>query len=331
MTVYITLTMIVFWFGLLASANEIGTYNKANWISTIVLHLLIPSIMIGYFLVSCGDCYHSKRKYSKFALPLTCFYPFAYLIFVMIRGEIRFDIFSPDFYNYIYSNPNSDFWTNVWNSTSGVIKNNVHFTSQMWYPYWFLNIHNYTLSANGKIYESNMDTSMTLLVFTFIMAFIGITTLVISFQFFYLNFNNDKFYKWHDINGKLITKEEHDYRNKNRKFNQIKFKNEFKKEKIHKKSKFKVFKKTIENLPKDLKILELKKWRKKKDLEEKIRRAYLKQNVINRKTRKSEIKRLIASVNYKDRFIIKENLREAERYKKLVKNGVIVTKSKYVD
>ncbi|AUB32047.1 Pr6Pr family membrane protein [Spiroplasma floricola] len=331
MTVYITVTMLVFWFGLLASSDEMDAYYPSNWISTMVLHLCIPSIMIGYFLLSCGDQYFSARRYSKFALPLTCTYPAGYLAFAMIRGEIRFNYYSPELFKKIYSLPaDSWFWTNIWNSDNGVIDQTRHFSQQMWYPYWFLNIHQFKLEANGTVFSENLLPQWFILL-VFVISCFAITFLVVGLQFVYLSWNNKKFYRWHDIEGNLITSEEHAYRKQKAKLKKSTAKNEYKMTLLHKKTAYKVFLKSIKSLPKKERIKKRKEYFKARFLEEKVKKAAIKQQKILKKANKEQIKRFIVSLNYKDRPFVKENLREAERYKKLVKKGVIIFKTKYVD
>ncbi|WP_199558616.1 hypothetical protein [Spiroplasma sp. ChiS] len=41
-TKYITITMVVFWLGIFTSTQDANQYNVYAWISTIVLHLVIP-------------------------------------------------------------------------------------------------------------------------------------------------------------------------------------------------------------------------------------------------------------------------------------------------
>ncbi|QHX36971.1 Pr6Pr family membrane protein [Spiroplasma sp. BIUS-1] len=333
MTVYITVTMLVFWFGLLASPDELKAYYPSNWVSTVVLHMCIPSIMIGYFMLSCGDQYYSTRRHSKFSLPLTCGYPIGYLMFAMIRGEIRFNYYSPEFFTNIYSvedKSQSWFWQNLWSEGNGVINNDQHFTQQMWYPYWFLNVHQFKLEANGEVYSKSFGPEW-MVISIFILAVMAITLLVVGLQFFYLNWNNGKFYRWHDIEGKLITKEEHDYRKQRAKLKKITIKNQAKMELLHKKTDYKIFLKSIKSLPKDQRLIKKAAHLKAKSLEEKLKRASIKQEKVIIKSNKGQIKRFILSLNYKDRPFVKENLREAERYKKLVKQGVLIFRPKYVD
>ncbi|AGR42439.1 hypothetical protein [Spiroplasma diminutum] len=335
MTVYITVTMIVFWFGLLASGDEINAYYPSSWVSTIILHIFIPTIMIGYFLLSCGDEYYSPRKHSKFSLPVTCAYPTGYLIFSMVRGEIRFQYYSPNFFSDIYSNDfTHPIWKTLWTAENGVIEQTRHFSQQMWYPYWFFNIHKYELryESNGQwnsISENFLPQWAMIIVFIF--ACISIATLVIGLQFIYLNWNNGKFYRWHDIEGKLITSEEHAYRKKKVKLERSKAKNILKLDRLHNKTKYKVFIKSINSLERNQRKIKKDEYIKSQILEQKLKKAAIKKDKAVYKSTKEQVKRFILSINYKDRAFVKENLREAERYKKLVKKGVLIFKPKYVD
>ncbi|WP_339030202.1 hypothetical protein [Spiroplasma endosymbiont of Cantharis nigra] len=344
MTVYISLTMIVFWLGLVASVDEMGAYYPSSWVSTSVLHVFIPSIMIGYFIFSCGDQYYSPRRYSKFSLPMNCFYPTGYLIFAMIRGELRYKFYSPEFYSRIYSPPSdilnptapgyNYFWNNIWSPENGVIDKSRHFTDQMWYPYWFLNIHQYELSytVDGQKYIAGESFGPEWLVIcTFLFACLCITLIVVGLQFVFLKWNNGKFYRWHDIEGKLITREEHAYRIQKRKLQKIRLKSQNKMDIIHKKTEYKVFLKGIKSLEKNERKVKKNEYIKSRILEHKLEIASIKNEKIAQKNNKIKIKGWILSLNYKDRSFVKENLREAERYKKLVKNGVLIFKTKYVN
>ncbi|WP_146637321.1 Pr6Pr family membrane protein [Spiroplasma clarkii] len=222
-TVYITVTMLVFWFGLLASRDEMSAYNAINWISTVMLHAIIPCLMIVQFILSSGDYYHGMRTHARFGMIGISMYPLFYLIYSVIRGEFRFQEYGPSFFSKVYSyNSVTNTFIADWNKVTGggfgvyVGPNMQPFTSQMWYPYWFFNLHKYDLVAfdefgNPHIWASS-QFSMGLMIFFFISACIIITTLVISLQFFYIAINNNKFYRWHDINENLLTKAEHDYR-----------------------------------------------------------------------------------------------------------------------
>lgn len=94
-TVYITVTMFVFWTGLIGDILETGLQNYGSlvyaWIKTIILHLIIPIIMICYFTLISGKNQISYKTYYKLYLWLILVYPILYLTAVMIRGDLRYD------------------------------------------------------------------------------------------------------------------------------------------------------------------------------------------------------------------------------------------------
>lgn len=93
-TVYITVTMFVFWIGLVGDALESGMQNYWSlayaWVKTIVLHLIIPIIMICYFVLISGKNQISYKTYYKLYMWLILVYPVLYLTAVMIRGDLRY-------------------------------------------------------------------------------------------------------------------------------------------------------------------------------------------------------------------------------------------------
>ncbi|MBE4704163.1 Pr6Pr family membrane protein [Spiroplasma platyhelix] len=93
-TVYITVTMFVFWTGLIGDILEAGTQNYWSqayaWIKTIVLHFIIPVIMIVYFVLISGKNQISYKTYYKLYIWLILVYPVLYLTAVMIRGDLRY-------------------------------------------------------------------------------------------------------------------------------------------------------------------------------------------------------------------------------------------------
>ncbi|AKX33802.1 hypothetical protein SLITO_v1c01360 [Spiroplasma litorale] len=330
-TVYITLTMVVFWLGIAAPGQTGGETDLQNWISTIILHLIIPLIMIAYFILSCGNDYISYKKHLKFNFPVTCTYPALYLFFVMLRGHYRFKLYSPTFYNDIYSNSNHWIWSNLWTNSNGVIDKSIYYDTQMWYPYWFLNLNRYELSSNGVVHSTNMNQPYWVIVLFFLAGILSVIFLITSFQFLYLKINNIKFYNWHDINGNLISKKEHDI--KKAKIRQIR-KDSIKMLRVlilTNISKNRSFKKNVKSLPKHERIEAIKKYNNILNLEKKLFIGYKKRKDQHKKDYKKYIKKLIQEVGFKDRMIIKDNLREAERFKKLVKKGIIISRSKYVD
>lgn len=88
-TVYITMTMIIFWLGLFTQDNLAKNASIYEWISTIILHTVIPIIMIISFIMTAGDNFYNFDNHHKNNYWLICLYPFVYLICVLIRGYIR--------------------------------------------------------------------------------------------------------------------------------------------------------------------------------------------------------------------------------------------------
>lgn len=88
-TVYITITMIVFWVGLFNQVQHIDQYTIYNWISTMTLHLLMPIIMIASFVITSGKEKVAIKKWHHNYLWLITIYPAVYSIVILIRGHFR--------------------------------------------------------------------------------------------------------------------------------------------------------------------------------------------------------------------------------------------------
>ncbi len=89
-TVYITITMLVFWIGIFTAEQDPKQYTIYNWISTLILHLLMPIIMITSFIVSSGHQYVNLKQQHKIYLWLIVLYPAIYCIVILIRGHLRY-------------------------------------------------------------------------------------------------------------------------------------------------------------------------------------------------------------------------------------------------
>lgn len=339
-TVYISVTMFVFWTGLLASSDEMNTYNAINWMSTVVLHLVIPWIMITQFILSAGDYYHCVRQHARFGAQGIAAYPFFYLIFALIRGEMRYQEFGPSFFEKVYCfDLTTGRFVERWNEITGGGTGIFHgerlqpYSSQMWYPYWFLNLHKYKLQAqdsegNYHVWaESTMSTGLMILFL--VVAIIVITSCVFGLQYLYIAVNNNKYYRWHDINDKLLSKEEHDYRLSIRRLNFKRMWEEKRLRSIKNKLDEVEFKKMIKTLSPEEREEIITKRKNSAKLQKKLKLAE-KRNIANKKAqRKRDIKSLLQNVKTGDRQFIRENIREADRYKKLVKKGVLITKVNY--
>lgn len=94
-TVYITVTMFVFWTGLIGDILETGMQNYRSqayaWVKTVILHFIIPILMIIYYVLISGKNLISYKTYYKLYMWLILVYPVLYLTAVMIRGDLRYD------------------------------------------------------------------------------------------------------------------------------------------------------------------------------------------------------------------------------------------------
>lgn len=333
-TVYITTTMFVFWLGLVSSKDEFGSYQKANWVSTIILHLIIPSIMIYYFMISSGDYYYSFREHGKLSMYGITLYPLGYLCYAMIRGEYRFRLYGPKFFSNIYTYNNGHWvssWEKIFGDKAGSIQNANPYTSQMWFPYWFMNLHtNYTLKdVNGNVWFPTNNISQTHAILIFALACFFISAIVITAQLFYLNWNNKKFYRWHDINENLLSKEEHDYRIKIEKLNKKNMMYYLKILLIHTNTELRNWKtslKTLSKTERKKKLDEYKSELKKTRVNERLQKSKTR---LEAKRNKEALNDLLNTLSTMDRSFVKHNLREAKRLQRLVKKGVLISNNDY--
>ena len=90
-TIYITITMLVFWIGIITNSNERNKYGTDfyPWFKTIILDLIMPIIMILNFVLSCGHDFYDLKKHHQLYLWLILFYPCFYLVAVIVRGVLR--------------------------------------------------------------------------------------------------------------------------------------------------------------------------------------------------------------------------------------------------
>lgn len=105
-TVYITITMIIFWVGLFNKVQDIDQYDVYHWINTMILHLVMPIIMITNFVMTSGKEKIAIKKWHRNYLWLIALYPAAYSIAVLIRGHLRFLDHKPEdtWYPYFFFN-----------------------------------------------------------------------------------------------------------------------------------------------------------------------------------------------------------------------------------
>ncbi|WP_425379550.1 hypothetical protein [Spiroplasma endosymbiont of Stenodema calcarata] len=88
-TVYITMTMIVFWTGLFVQGDLMKNMSVYEWISTFILHTIMPLVMILSYIMTAGDIFYKFESHHKANYWLICLYPFLYLLCILVRGYIR--------------------------------------------------------------------------------------------------------------------------------------------------------------------------------------------------------------------------------------------------
>lgn len=319
-TVYISITMLLFWAGIAVSNEDLG-YNAINWLTTTILHLIIPIIMINEFFLSMGGSYYNMRYHAKFTATGIALYPISYLIVILIRGELRFRELGPEFFNSVYSFDSiNNVWTQRWSEVTGGgfgIIDSVYmrpFDWQMWHPYWFFNLRNFELSAYDQFGELHIwyavDRPQWMTISIFVTAVVFMLGVVYALQFVFIILNNKQFYRWHSINGISLSKDEHKNRLKVIKIQKLEKKAEIKKYKIH-----------LKTLPrterKEFKIQSLK------------NSPYNFNEKEAKKQFRKDAKILLASAKTADRNFILENLHETYRLQKLIRKNVLVYDVEY--
>lgn len=156
-TVYISVTAIVFIAGLLPGVIDKNTYDIKGWIFTAFLHFIIPLSMVYYYFWMSGHFHYDLWKFNQHSLYKIYIYPVFYFLFVMIRGELRHQNLNIDQFYQIFSIESFD----------------------LEYPYWFLNYHHYPYGMG----------SITI-------SFLFIFLLTTGLGFFFLLLNNVIF-DWH--------------------------------------------------------------------------------------------------------------------------------------
>ncbi len=108
MTVYISITMLIFWSGIITHAYMHEDYSAYNWVSTIILHLIMPIIMISSFIITSGKEQILVKRWHHKYLWLIAIYPALYSIINLVRGYIRFLDHKPaeTWYPYFFFNFN---------------------------------------------------------------------------------------------------------------------------------------------------------------------------------------------------------------------------------
>ncbi|WP_342275763.1 hypothetical protein [Spiroplasma endosymbiont of Nebria brevicollis] len=83
--------MLVFWGGIATKSQERSKFGTGiyPWFKTVILHFFMPVIMIINFVFACGEEFYSLKEHHRLYLWFICFYPFFYLIVVVVRGVLR--------------------------------------------------------------------------------------------------------------------------------------------------------------------------------------------------------------------------------------------------
>ncbi|BET38872.1 Pr6Pr family membrane protein [Spiroplasma ixodetis] len=90
-TIYITITMLVFWIGIISNNQERSKYGTDIylWFKKIILNLIMPIVMILNFALSCGRDFYSLKNHHKLYMWFILFSPCFYVVMVMVRGVLR--------------------------------------------------------------------------------------------------------------------------------------------------------------------------------------------------------------------------------------------------
>lgn len=90
-TVYINITMIIFWVALFKPLLEVTnfqtTFGVLNFINTFLLHLITPVLSIAYYFLTTGNNKWTAKTTLRKGLPVTISYMFAYLGYALIKGS----------------------------------------------------------------------------------------------------------------------------------------------------------------------------------------------------------------------------------------------------
>ncbi|MGL5268825.1 MAG: hypothetical protein ACRC8P_03625 [Spiroplasma sp.] len=148
-TVYITITMIVFWLGIFTQSQD-NQYTVYQWINTVILHLIMPVIMIANFVLTSGKEKMLLKKWHHNYLWLIAVYPVVYSIVILIRGHLRYlDEKPPEtWYPYFFFNINQPYG---WLIATGAII--IIFGLVFGLQYFYIWINNKMFIKNQSQYE----------------------------------------------------------------------------------------------------------------------------------------------------------------------------------
>lgn len=90
-TVYISVTFIVFFAVLfkpmLDKLEPSNSVDMISFVNTFLLHLLIPVILILYFMSTAGKYYWAYKKQTYLWMPIISIYMFGYLAYALVKGN----------------------------------------------------------------------------------------------------------------------------------------------------------------------------------------------------------------------------------------------------
>ncbi len=87
-TTYIMMTAIVFWIGLVTSTNLVHQYDAYSWVSTFILHCIVPILMLITYIFTTGKYYYDFKRHHYYVLWVISLYPWIYLFVVLLRGYV---------------------------------------------------------------------------------------------------------------------------------------------------------------------------------------------------------------------------------------------------
>lgn len=90
-TVYISVTLVVYFAVLfkpmIKDLDTSDSISMLNFINTFLLHLIVPVIVILYFMISSGKYYWKLSKQTYLWIPIISIYMFVYLAYALLKGN----------------------------------------------------------------------------------------------------------------------------------------------------------------------------------------------------------------------------------------------------
>lgn len=148
-TVYISITMLVFWTGIFTQTQNFNQYTIYSWIKTTILHLIMPIIMISSFILTSGKEQIVTKKWHHNHLWLLAVYPAIYSIVILVRGYLRYLDHKPigTWYPYFFFNFNQPYG---WLITSSAVIIIFSLVFGLQYFYIWINNLRFKRSQNKK-------------------------------------------------------------------------------------------------------------------------------------------------------------------------------------